>query len=557
MFSIEERKSKKLPCITSLYIKLTTYNNNIYSILIQSTDSIYYKDTREFEFPINRLHWLIKTLSQYDEVRFIPAKEEKHIDEHIDNSYKFKVKPFNHQIQAIEYGLNHTGWLLLDDQGLGKTATIINLVSILQKKEKLQHCLIICGVNGIKYNWVNEINKFSNLSCVLLGQKINSKGKTVIGSVSDRINHLKKKIDEFFVITNVETIRNKEFVKAFNDSKNKFDLIVLDEAHRCKDPSSLSAKSLLKLKAKRCIALTGTLIVNVPENAYLALKWTENTFANYTTFKRFYNVYGGFNNVQVIGYKNVELLKQLIQSCTLRRRKNEVLDLPDKTYMTEYVEMCAEQRSLYDEVQLGIIAELDKIQKKDKPMTILEEITINMRLRQVTAFPGMCTTKSIPSAKLERAVELIQDIVNQGDKVVIYSTFKETVYELSRRISDKYNNVVCTGSSSDEEVTYNIKAFQTDDNVKVLMGTWQKIGTGVTLTAANYAIFIDTPWTSSDFEQAADRIYRIGQNKKVFIITLVTKDTYDERVKDIVENKAILSNCLVDNASTENLNVLG
>ena len=88
--------------------------------------------------------------------------------------------------------------------------------------------------------------------------------------------------------------------------------------------------------------------------------------------------------------------------------------------------------------------------------------------------------------------------------------------------------------------------FASNDNNKVLVCTWQKMGTGHTLTSANYAIFLDTPWTDADFQQASDRIYRIGQNKKVFIITLITKDTYDERVQEIIDNKECLSGYLVD-----------
>lgn len=559
MFSIKENKSNKLPCITSLYFNLSTYNSELFDILIQSADSVFDKKTREFEFPINRLCWLVNVLRQYDEVKFIPYdySQLNHSSNYNVDYDEFKIKPFSHQKTAIEYGLSHNGWLLLDDQGLGKTGNMIYLSQILHEKENLEHCLIICGVNGIKYNWAKEIEKFSDLSYTLLGQKISRKGKTSIGSVTDRLNHLKNKIDEFFVITNIETLRDKKFIDCFNNSENKFDLIIFDEAHRCKDPSSLSAKTLLKLKAKRCVALTGTLIVNVPENSYISLKLTQNTQSNYSMFKRFYNVYGGFNNAQVIGYKNIELLQQLIQSCALRRLKSDVLDLPDKTYITDYVELGTEQRSLYNEVQDGIIAELDKTHKEDKPLTILEEITINLRLRQVTAFPGIVTTKEIPSAKLDRAEQLISDIINQGDKIVVFGTFKGAVYELARRIGDKYSCVVCTGDSSDEEISNNINQFQNDSNLKVLLATWQKMGTGVTLTAANYLIFIDTPWTSSDFEQSSDRIYRIGQNKKVFIITLVAKDTYDERVLEIVEQKAALSSCLIDNEDKSKLNVFG
>ena len=116
-------------------------------------------------------------------------------------------------------------------------------------------------------------------------------------SVKERCEELKKGIKEFFVITNKETLQSKEFIEAFNKSKSKFDMIVYDEAQTIKNPSSLSAKTLLKMKSKRNIALTGTLIMNNPENAYVPLKWLGIENCTYTNFKYYYCNFGGpFNN---------------------------------------------------------------------------------------------------------------------------------------------------------------------------------------------------------------------------------------------------------------------
>lgn len=427
------------------------------------------------------------------------------------------------------------------------TVQVICLAEALHKKENLKHCLIICGVNGLKWNWAEEIAKFSKLDYKILGQTITKTGKVRIKSVAERCKELKAGIKEFFVITNIETLQHKEFYNAFQKSKSTFDMIVLDEAHKCKNPSSKSAKTLLKLKSKRNIALSGTIIVNDPENAYVPLKWTGNTQSTYSKFKSLYNVYGGFGGVQVIGYKNLELLNELILSCSLRRLKSQVLDLPPKIYKTEYVDLKDSQRKLYNEVAVGIAEQLDKLGRKP---TIIEEITINMRLRQITAFPGMLSTEVTQSAKLERLYDLVDEIIAQGDKVVIFSTFKGTADEVYSNLL-KYNPVLCTGSQSDLETSIRKKQFQEDNNTKVFVGTWQKCGTGFTLTAASYLIFIDTPWTDSDFQQASDRIYRIGQTKPVTIITLIAKDTYDERVQEIVSRKECLSGYLVDNKNID------
>lgn len=543
MITIEEKPSVKLPNITSLFFKLSFINKTVEESLLQLPLVKFDKKTLIYEVPITKLFYLITLLNKYDSVKFKPWVDIPK-DQITCSKYKFKLTPYKHQLDAINYGLNHDGWLLLDDQGLGKTMTMIYLAEILKKKEGLKHCLIVCGVNSLKYNWANEIKKFSDLSYTILGQSYTKTGKLKIGSVAERCQQLKKGLEEFFVITNIETLQSKEFIEAFNKSRSKFDMIVLDEAHRAKNPSSKSAKNLLKLKSKRNIALTGTIIMNDPENAYLPLKWTGNLNSTFSAFKAMYNVYGGFGGVQVIGYKNLDLLQEHIASCSLRRLKSQVLDLPEKTYQIEYVEMGSKQKALYEEVEKGIAAELDLL-PKSKQLTVMEELVMHIRERQVTAWPGILTTEDIPSAKVDRLAQLLDDIVSQGDKVVVFCTFKGMVDALETRFS-KYKPLICTGNQTDAEIDNNKKIFESDKDRKVMFCTWQKMGTGHTLTAANYAIFIDTPWTDADFQQASDRIYRIGQNKKVFIITLITKDTYDERVQEILNRKESLSGYLVD-----------
>lgn len=554
MIRIVEGKSKKCPCRTSLFYKMDFYDPYLFGCLCQTDGSNYDKVNRVFEFPSNTLAFIVELLSRYDSVSFMPMRDPVVKQTAPVSKSKFKYPPYKHQLEAVEYGVNRDGgWLLLDECGLGKTISMIYLAEELKRRENLEHCFIVCGVNGLKYNWEAEIAKYSKLSCCILGQKINKRGNKVIGTVAERVAHLKGKISEFFVITNIETLQNKLFADAFKKSKTKFDMIVLDEAHHAKNPTSQSVKTLLKMRAKRCIALTGTVLMNVPENAFVPLKWTGNTQTTFGAFKGFYNVYGGFGGKQVIGHKNLNVLQSFIASCSLRRLKSDVLDLPPKTYKIDYVEMGAEQRKLYDEVADGIGLELDRLSRIP---TVMEEITINMRLRQVTAFPGAVSTVTDQSAKLDRLCDLVRDIVAQGDKVVVLGTFKSAMKEAFNRLSE-YSPVLCTGDNTPESINQNKDRFNNDDNCKVFIATWQKMGTGHTLNAANYLIFVDTPWTQADFDQSADRVHRIGQNKSVFIITLVTKDTYDERVLEILERKEVLSGYVVDGKFEEKLSMIG
>ena len=182
-----------------------------------------------------------------------------------------------------------------------------------------------------------------------------------------------------------------------------------------------------------------------------------------------YNIYGGFGGVQVIGHKNLDLLKEHIEACSLRRLKNDVLDLPEKTYKKEYVELNPKQREFYNEVAKGVAEELDLLSKRQK-ITLMQEMVMNMRLRQVTSYPGMLTTEDIPSSKLDRLEELVEEIVAQGDKVVVFTTFKGAAIEVEKRLS-KYSPLVCTGDQTDTEIGANKRCFQNSDDNKVLIAT--------------------------------------------------------------------------------------
>ena len=253
---------------------------------------------------------------------------------------------------------------------------------------------------------------------------------------------------------------------------------------------------------------------------------------------------------QIIGFKNIETLKYQLAENSLRRTK-DLLDLPPKTIINEIIDMNDKHRKFYDDIVAGVKDEVDKVE-----ITTSSLLAMVTRLRQATACPSILTTSSIESSKIDRAVDLVEEILNGGEKVVIFSTFKETVRELENKLN-KYNPVIATGDTPDEEISKNIDLFQEDNEYKIFLGTWQKAGTGITLTKANYMIFLDTPWTAGVFEQACDRIYRIGTKDPVFIYNLICKDTIDERVADILDTKKAISDYMIDDKlSEDNFNIL-
>lgn len=539
MILVEEKIPSKMPGLTSLYIT-TPYNKDVLSVIKGCTPLNYNKSNNIWEMPTTRLAKFINGVKGIDDIRIklLPDKKKKEIPD--VKLISHKTKPYKYQEEGIQYGLKHDKFLLLDMPGLGKTLQTIYLAEELKKRDNIKHCLIICGINTLKCNWEKEIQKHSTLSCKILGKRISKKGTVSYGSIADRLEELKHSIKEFFLIVNIETLRDERILKELKSGKNRFDMIIFDECHTIKNPSSQQAKHLLKLSARYMVGMTGTLLLNNPIDCYVPLKWIGADHSTYSNFKSHYTEYGGLFHNDFIGYRHVDDLKDQISTVSLRRT-DEILDLPDKNFIDETLEMSDTQSKFYNNIINGIFDEIDRVK-----LTQANILALTARLRQATACPSILTSENIPSIKQDRCCELVESIVNNGNKVVIFSTFKQTVSELSEKLK-QYNPLVCTGDIKDSIISENIDKFQTTDDHKVFIATWQKCGTGITLNAANYAIFIDTPFTAGGYEQCWKRIYRIGSKKPVFIYNLITQNTFDERVKYLIESKSILSDYVIDN----------
>jgi len=339
----------------------------------------------------------------------------------------------------------------------------------------------------------------------------------------------------------VSTIRDDKIIEAFKKSKNKIDMIAVDECHRVSNKSSSQGSNLLKLDAKYKVAMTGSLITNSPESCYLPLSWTENDKSTLTNFRLQYCKYGGFGGKEIIGYKNLDLLQDELNSCSLRRTFDQVRgNMPTKNIEFETVEMSEEHRKFYEAIKDGVKEEADKIN-----LTTGNLLALTTRLRQATAAPSVLTTNNIDSSKVDRAIEIIEDIINSGEKVVVFSTFLEPCDVLATKLG-RFRPLLATGNISDDIVQKNIEQFRNSENFNLLIGTFGKLSTGYSMPEAHYSVMIDTPWTYFSFAQACDRIYRITSDQPVFIKVLTCAGTIDERVQYIVENKKDLQDYLVD-----------
>ena len=311
--------------------------------------------------------------------------------------------------------------------------------------------------------------------------------------------------------------------------------------HNCATKTSQQGTNLLKLDAPFKVAATGTLITNNPLSAYVPLSWTGNDQSILTTYKSQYCNFGGIKDSQVIGFKNLEVLQEEIQSCSLRRTLDQVRsDMPPKTITLELLEPDECQRKFYEAIKQGVKEEADKIELKSANL-----LALTTRLRQATACPSLLTTQKVESIKVTRCLEYIDELVSQGEKVVVLSIFKETINDLATKLG-KFRFSVNTGDVTDAVVADNVARFQDDPNEQVFIGTWGKVGTGWTLNAASYLICIDTPYTAAMFDQGVDRIYRVNNSRPAFITVLMCNDTIDERVQEIIETKKELGDYLVD-----------
>ena len=536
MINIAIRPGKKLPGVLNAFISFDEYIEPLIDYIRAFQDRRYHVDTKEWEVGTEHLEEFIAKAKEYSVHITIPKTENKLI--HIPRNYQFKTKPFAHQIVGIEYGLNHNVFILADEQGLGKTLQLINLAAIRKQRGEVTQCLVVCGVNSIKYNWLAEISQHSSESAWVLGTRFQKSGKMVAGSVNDRIEDIKTR-KEFFLITNIETFRSEDFVSALLKNKN-INMIAIDEGHLIRNPQSAMSKGLLKCKNyKYKVAMSGTPIVNRPLDAYSILKWLGLENSNYSTFKQYYCSFGGFGNHQIVGYRNLGKLRETLSGNMLRRLKTDALTLPDKIEQTEYIEMSSAQWKIYNSVKNEILENIDLIAASNNPLSML------LRLRQATDYTGLLSSDVQESSKLDRLLEIVDELSQNDRKALIFSNWTSITSIVKQKLKD-YNPAYITGEISNIERQNEVNRFQTDNTCKVCLGTIGAMGTGLTLTAATTVIFIDLPWHKAAYDQCSDRAHRIGQTKTVNIIKLICKDTIDEKIDDIVIKKGAMADLLVD-----------
>ena len=463
---------------------------------------------------------MINDISKYKELNYELPIEVK------DVLREYQIHAFNWLKTLTNY--RFCG-ILADDMGLGKTLEIITLVL---SDEDVQPSLIVCP-KSLTYNWNKEFNKWAS--------RINV--KIINGTADDREKIIKSinNYDKTIYVTSYESLRND--LEFYEDKKFRF--CILDEAQFIKNHTTLKAKSVKLINSEVRFVLTGTPI----ENNVVDL-WSLFDFLmpNYLySYKKFHSEFE-YAITENLSGDAIKLLVQKITPFILRRTKKDVLkDLPEKIESTRYSQLYEEQRKIY-EAELYKIQELLKVDKKISKLKILSTLT---RLRQICVHPSMYIENyKGGSCKIDLVIELLEDYIKEGHKVLIFSQFTKVFPIIEKKLEEKgIKYFELTGQTSAEDRLEMTELFNDHSNPKkVFLISLKAGGTGLNLVGADIVIQLDPWWNIAAENQAADRVHRIGQKNIVQVIKLICEDTIEEKVLTLQNLKKDVVNALISDS---------
>jgi len=479
----------------------------------------------------------------------IPALDEKDITYSFEDSYKKlfspeeyepSIKDFNtktplypYQIIGANKLVDNNRFCLFDAIGLGKSAEVIAALNHL----KLKNVLLIVP-NSIKKQWLIEINKFTDLQAVIIdGPWVKRKDLWSQQGIK---------------IVNYEKIRCKNDLAYLRTLI--FDCMVLDEASRIKSSQTQTFNSINSLNSVRKWVLTGTPIENCVKDLYSIYKFVEpSLFGSWYSFKNNFlvtdtNWFGG-NEVEVIvGYKNLELLKQTIKSTSIRRTKKEVeMDLPPISRETLWIDLSKKEEEWYNRIQ-GIIDEKMQWIKDGKSASILGELQLLRSLcnGEICLQKSSTQNKEIlkwihevgdTSTKIDMAENLLLDLTkDNGSKIIVFSDFLVPLASLKERLDKRdIKTAELSGAVSNREEQ--IEKFKTESDTNILLCQIKTGGYGLNLQEASAIVFLNRHYNPSVEEQAIGRVYRQGQDKKVQIFYILVSDSREEEINKIIRQK--------------------
>ena len=421
---------------------------------------------------------------------------------------------YEFQKRGVSWLLNHDGALLADDMGLGKTVQAIVAMRYMFHTRKEMHALVICP-KSVLSSWAHHFREWAP----------EIKAVTIAGTPEKRMSTwvLLKRGQAHVGIITYASLRN-DFITAQN---REYDVIVLDEVQNVKNPRTQQTQAVRLLDSKVKWGLSGTPLENSMDE-FLQILGTLDP----ESFP--------FSSVPVW------MIKGNARRMMIRRRKEEVLkDLPPIHSSIEYLQLTDEQRRAYDMAEREGVAQL-----QDGTLAAVPGV-----LALITRLKQICNGVNGHSAKLDWLTDYLGILESEGDKALVFSQYVATLSMLESRLA-RFQPLIYTGAMAGRARDRAVDAFQRNPAHTAMLLSVRAGGTGLTLTAASRVIHFDSWWNPAVMAQATARAHRIGQKKPVFVTTLVTEDTIEERIQKLLERKRALFTTMVDDLSTTGLSGL-
>ena len=459
-------------------------------------------------------------------------------------NYKFKTKPYAHQLTALEKSWNKENFAYFMEMGTGKTKVLIDNLAMLYDKGKVDGALIIAPKGVVKTWYEQELpahlpDHIDNVS-ILWQSNITKKQQEKLDSV------LKTGEDLHILVMNVEalsTTKGVEFALKFINCHNT--MMAIDESTTIKNPGAKRTKNIIKLgeKAKYRRIMTGSPVTKNPLDLYSQCEFLDPYLLDFTSYYAFRNRYAEMKTLHVRGrsiqvvkkFVNLGELSETLKNFSYRVLKEDCLDLPPKNWIKRYITLTPDQFKVYDQMKRQAVAHLNG--KASSTMTVLTQL---MRLQQITCGHFVANDGSTQDIKSNRINELMDVLSEIEGKVIIWGHWQKDIKNIIKAIVDEYGPgsvVDYYGLTPQDERQENIREFQNNPECRFIVGTPQTGGYGITLTQANTVVYFSNGYDLEKRLQSEDRAHRIGQKKSVTYVDLICEDTVDEKIVKALKDK--------------------
>ena len=469
-------------------------------------------------------------------------------------NYKFKTKPYAHQLIALEKSWDKTEYGYFMEMGTGKSKVLVDNMAMLYDKGKINGALIIAP-KGVYNNWFTQeipIHLASHIQpTMVLWTASTSKTKDKEYQSLFETGH-----DLHILIMNVEALSTKkglDFAAKFLRSHTT--MLAVDESTTIKNPTAKRTKSILQLgkQAEYRRILTGSPVTKSPLDLFTQCNFLNEFLLGFDSFYAFRNRYAhmiernfGGRRVQLVGsYKRLDELADNIKSFSYRVLKEDCLDLPDKIYTKREIELTDEQSKAYATMKSAALASL-----KGKMATAPHVLTQMMRLHQITCGHLKNDDGTTTTIKNNRMKELLSLLEEVEGKVIIWANYIYDIENIVKNISEEYGAdsiVQYYGAISSQDRADAIEKFQDpNSNARFFVGNPQTAGYGITLTAASNVIYYSNGYDLEKRLQSEDRAHRIGQKKSVTYVDFIAPKTVDEKIVKALRSKMNIANQIMD-----------